>query len=450
MLNKRISFVCLSLLLTSCVDALKKKINILTKKHAEAPAWNDKHFQTKADGGVNRTWQILAKKLNLTINDPVSEDEKYQVVAELMKWQGDNNEIADGQYGIKCAKKLESVNFQLKCDTDALLHQRRNNILSFLTNSEKKDNKYISRHALYLAEFMTFSDGYDKERREGTLNTSQNEQIPYNLIKRMILDDIATHNRDNLGLLALWLGTAQWGVKDFSGEKDPVKKNWNGPESNKGKRVREYEQGGVGIADYDVAALARFYEKFGTPDALDMNHSKYVNKKAKNKNETNKKQTKYDYSSKAYDNIKSNHEWYTYISKLFDQNNGGTPGDEWNDMASIWVMQDWLENNWNSAEIKQYADIGTQSVASRIKNSGNVPLDEKDDVNSLTQKYGDYGASRKDRTRQDYLNRLKYTERLTVLYNHVNKSYQKGERVSDDGMSIVHTSNQNTNSVQSN
>ena len=175
-----------------------------------------------------------------------------------------------------------------------------------------------------------------------------------------------------------------------------------------------------------------------------------MNKKAKNKNETNKKQTKYDYSSKAYDNIKSNHEWYTYISKLFDQNNGGTPGDEWNDMASIWVMQDWLENNWNSAEIKQYADIGTQSVASRIKNSGNVPLDEKDDVNSLTQKYGDYGASRKDRTRQDYLNRLKYTERLTVLYNHVNKSYQKGERVSDDGMSIVHTSNQNTNSVQSN
>lgn len=38
---------------------------------------------------------------------------------------------------------------------------------------------------------------------------------------------------------------------------------------------------------------------------------------------------------------------------------------------------------------------------------------------------------------------------INTVHNN-NKSYQKGERVSDDGMSIVHTSNQNTNSVQSN
>ena len=145
----------------------------------------------------------------------------------------------------------------------------------------------------------------------------------------------------------------------------------------------------------------------------------------------------YKYSSKAYDTIKSDHEFYEYISPLFDRGDGTKQGDEWNDEASIWLMEDWIKDTWNDSKITQYHDVNTQIVASRIKNSGHVSLGKKDTVATLTKKYGDYGESRPDRTREDYLNRLKYTERLTTLHESIQKDFDKGERVSEDGMSII-------------
>ena len=261
-----------------------------------------------------------------------------------------------------------------------------------------------------------------------------NEQIPYDLIKRMILDDLESNNRDNIGLLSLWIGTSQWGVSGIdSSIADPMDMSWKGPSAGKGKRMREYEQGGIGIADYDVGPLARFYQEFGTPDNKSMNTAEYVKKESSDEDKTKT----YKYSSKYYDKIKSNHDFYEYCATLFDRGNGTKQNDEWNDEASIWLMEDWLTHNWHDSKVTQYHNIETQVVASRIKNSGNVSLDENDNVASLTKKYGDYGESREDRTREDYINRLQYTKRVSELHKHIKTDFDKGERVSENGASII-------------
>lgn len=164
-----------------------------------------------------------------------------------------------------------------------------------------------------------------------------------------------------------------------------------------------------------------------------MDTSKYVTKESsgKGKNKT------YKHFSKLYDIIKSNHDFYEYCATLFDRGNGTKQDDEWNDEASIWLMEDWLTHNWHDSKVTQYHNIETQVVASRIKNSGNVSLDENDNVASLTKKYGDYGESREDRTREDYLNRLQYTKRVSALHKHIKTDFDKGERVSENGASII-------------
>ena len=412
-----------------------EKKAIVEKRFKAAPKWNDTHFKTNKSQGVNGTWIKLANLLRTDVGNPISEAEKKVVVVALMKWQSENGFSPDGQYGIKSAKKLESTNHYYACDTPELIEKRQQNIQGFLLKHDhsKKDTSYVSRHARYLAEFMSESDSFDQDRQNGE-QVKNNEQIPYHLVKRMILDDLETKNRDNIGLLSLWLGTAQWGVSGVGSLKDPVDSDWKGPHTANGKRTREYEQGGIGIADYDDAPLARFYEVFGTPDQKPMDESRYVNKKASGKD--GQKKT-YKYSSKAYDTIKSDHEFYEYISPLFDRGDGTKQGDEWNDEASIWLMEDWIKDTWNDSKITQYHDVNTQIVASRIKNSGHVSLGKKDTVATLTKKYGDYGESRPDRTREDYLNRLKYTERLTTLHESIQKDFDKGERVSEDGMSII-------------
>ena len=413
-----------------------EKKSIVKKRLKAAPIWNDTHFKTNKSQGANGTWIKLANLLRTDVGNPISEAEKKVVVVALMKWQSENGLDPDGQYGIKSVKKLESTNHYYACDTPELIEKRQQNIQGFLLKHDhsKKDTSYVSRHARYLAEFMSKSDAFDQERQNGKSNKN-NEQIPYHLVKRMILDDLETKNRDNIGLLSLWLGTAQWGVSGVdSSLEDPVGSNWKGPIAAKGKRTREYEQGGIGIADYDDAPLARFYEVFGTPDQKPMDESRYVNKKASGKDGQKKR---YKYSSKAYDHIKSDHDFYEYISPLFDRGDGTKQGDEWNDEASIWVMEDWLKDTWNDSKITQYHDLERQSIASRIKNSGHVSLNKKDTAATLTKNYGDYGASRPDRSREDYLNRLKYTKRLTTLHESIQKDFKKGERVSEDGISII-------------
>jgi len=92
----------------------------------------------------------------------------------------------------------------------------------------------------------------------------QGENLSSDLIKRIVMDYRAhPTDRDaqrNLGLLALAMGVAEWGVADPAGlPPDPAGKNWKsdtGP--NSGKHLMSYGVGGVGISHADQGDLRDF------------------------------------------------------------------------------------------------------------------------------------------------------------------------------------------------
>jgi hypothetical protein len=66
--------------------------------------------------------------------------------------------------------------------------------------------------------------------------------------------------RRGLGLIALGIGVAEWGVRDPEGlPPDPAGTNWASHSSaDTGKHLTSYVIGGVGIAHYDLGELATF------------------------------------------------------------------------------------------------------------------------------------------------------------------------------------------------
>jgi hypothetical protein len=90
------------------------------------------------------------------------------------------------------------------------------------------------------------------------------ENLSSDLIKK-IIDDYHAHpdERDaqiELGLLALAMGVAEWGVADPAGlPPDPANKNWESDTgSNSGKHLMSYSVGGVGISHADQGDLLDF------------------------------------------------------------------------------------------------------------------------------------------------------------------------------------------------
>ena len=329
------------------------------------------------------------------------------------------------------------------------------NIERFLSagNSAFKDGgddpKYTHRHARYLAEFMRLADKFYKTKKG-------NEQIPYHLVRRMILDDLKSNKRENIGLLALWIGTAEWGVSDVPTDcKDPASSideySWKGPNASNGKRSREYEQGGVGIADYDVGKLGDFYRQFvlNNPVAPDIGsdaEQKLLQKNGKD--------------ATAYDTIKGYHAFYEIMSALFDRGDGSKDGDEWNDEASIWIMEDWLDSTWHKS-LDVMKDEGKAAMYSRMKNSAPVVTEGKKSfkcdsgtmdfkkINStwkedrMEKQYGEYGVCKHknghsdDYARNNYINRLQYSKRVEALKKFVLKEKEKGFSVSEDGAYVL-------------
>ena len=185
----------------------------------------------------------------------------------------DKTSIPDGFYGSKSIRFFERNDTFLSSDTETALQTRQDNILRFLVHDDKfksfninlENTAYLKRHARYLTEFMAISDLKDRNKGD--------ERLPSSLVFRMIVDDLThpEYGYKNIGLLALWIGTGEWGITglEYTNITDPAKApgqpDWYGPAKSKGKRAREYEQGGVGIADLDTEHLAQFYKTFGEP-----------------------------------------------------------------------------------------------------------------------------------------------------------------------------------------
>ncbi len=106
--------------------------------------------------------------------------------------------------------------------------------------------------------------------REGrwTSNGDDNvdgEALSADLIRRMVhggsLD--SPEGRGALGLVALALGVAQWGVSDPNGlPADPYGHEWRSQAfADHGKHLMSYGAGGIGISHADVADLREFVQK---------------------------------------------------------------------------------------------------------------------------------------------------------------------------------------------
>lgn len=389
--------------------------------------------------------KTLAQKLNVSISEPITNDNKIKIVEELRNYQIKIDETPDGCYGIKSIRSLESTPIHFDIN-NVDFEKRQQNIESFLATSNaafkdgKMDPQYMHRHARYLTEFMNISDS--KTQNGG-------EQIPFDLVLRMMLDDLCTIRHENLGLLALWIGTAEWGVT-MAPVSDPVGIKWNGPTYKSGKRAREYDQGGVGIAHYDVTKLADFYKTFLNENSPDLAP------------DCKKKLMKDANTATLYDDVKSYHAFYEIMSELFDQDRG-VAGDEWNDKAAIWLMENWLDTTWEDAQQRMPNNSKTAMFA-RMQNSAHIPVDgtnktyattydnniqfkritASSSVELMEKQYGDYGAifhknkHTDEYARDNYIARLQLPKRVMVLQDFVTENYkEKGFTVSEDGANVL-------------
>jgi hypothetical protein len=78
-----------------------------------------------------------------------------------------------------------------------------------------------------------------------------------------------------IGLLVLEVGVANKGI-DWSGwplatPDDPAGMDWRGPSEGKGKRWRDYREGGFSIAHADSGFLLDIYDTFGPPPGIPSN-----------------------------------------------------------------------------------------------------------------------------------------------------------------------------------
>ncbi len=108
-------------------------------------------------------------------------------------------------------------------------------------------------------------------------NQNFSEQIPFSLCKEIIEDG-------NVGLLALFIGAANWGVSGLPGDLNPNPfkcsawdseyfgggqgaSSWKGRGKGAGKHVMDHAKGGLGIAHWDSGSLEDFHGMFNVTDS---------------------------------------------------------------------------------------------------------------------------------------------------------------------------------------
>ena len=83
----------------------------------------------------------------------------------------------------------------------------------------------------------------------------------------LTLEEVKRAAKVEPGILALFLAVAENGVDPPPTLDDPAGDHWRGPAGSfEGKRLQDWQRGGLGIAHYDSGSLERIYELFGAPD----------------------------------------------------------------------------------------------------------------------------------------------------------------------------------------
>jgi hypothetical protein len=101
------------------------------------------------------------------------------------------------------------------------------------------------------------------------------EAIPSDFVRKLVLSYKSEPNsvrpQQGLGLVALLLGIAQWGVTGSDLPNDPAKKDWHSVTGeDSGKHLMSYAVGGVGISHADVEDLKEYVEWVAASDLVPM------------------------------------------------------------------------------------------------------------------------------------------------------------------------------------
>lgn len=93
---------------------------------------------------------------------------------------------------------------------------------------------------------------------------STTEMLSYASVAQMV-----SQGGDNMGLLTLLLGVAEWGISDPPGGLcDPTGNNWAGRSGTNGRQLMDYKAGGFGIGHFDTVQLTDIYATHGAPPGL--------------------------------------------------------------------------------------------------------------------------------------------------------------------------------------
>lgn len=99
--------------------------------------------------------------------------------------------------------------------------------------------------------------------RVGAESKHTRERISVDFARRCVRS-----GADGAGLLALFIGVANWGV-DWTAQgaapQDPASREWEGSRAGHGKHLTDCELGGLSIAHIDSSALQKTYEVWGAP-----------------------------------------------------------------------------------------------------------------------------------------------------------------------------------------
>ena len=174
----------------------------------------------------------------------------------------------------------------------------------------------------------------------GDASDNKNERIPQDLAFRIV-------EAGETGLLALFVGAANWGIRWSEGTnipEDPSGNNWAGVRARSGKHVRDYAYGGVGIPHIDSSFLKRdtynwaIEAGFGLPTGIP---EEYLRDTAFNP------MIDGPYADR----------WLPWAERLV-----------YNDEFQIWSINTWMEKYWEPAASSN-PTISQMAINSRIRNS---------------------------------------------------------------------------------
>ena len=198
--------------------------------------------------------------------------------------------------------------------------------------------KLATLRQMRIEEFIVLADEY-AEKREAGEDIPDNEQVPYQMVREMIIEE-------NISLLALWIGTANWGVSGVpDGLEDPAGLDWKGPPPKKGKRPRDYKKGGIGIAHFDGSRLHDTYSEFGLPAGLA--HNDLYNADG----------TPVSFDELRRGDASRRDKWRVWAKSLAER-----------DDFVVWCTDKWHEEYWEPAESSN-STLEQSIVNSRIRNS---------------------------------------------------------------------------------